>query len=632
MRQTSTGTMLAVIGLVAALTTTAHAAFPCLGTYRVTGSALGAATAPERLTIADGTMALDGCGIATARGPRARVKAVFRDCTRIAGRVRVVVTADPSDCATIDGVLRARRARLRTAFVATATGSLAGRVRFPAAADDAGADPLTGEMIVRLRDGAPPADDLAATKLWGDPHDRGGALYAVAPGVSVLDTVRSMRERPDVLWVQPNYRRHALRIPNDPFLPLQWHYPMISLPAAWDVTIGSPDVVVAVIDTGLLTTHPDIAPARLVPGFDFITDPAIAGDGDGIDADPFDVGDGGPGAPSSFHGTHVTGTIGAATDNGTGVAGIDWNARIMPLRVLGRGGGTDFDIAQAIRFAAGLANVSGRLPAQRADVVNMSLGGPGQSPAMHEAIQDARAAETIVVVAAGNDAVDAAGFTPAAFPEVVCVSAVDARGARAVYSNFGAVVDVAAPGGDTRADTDRDGFADGVLSTLGDDTGNAVAFVFGFLQGTSMAAPHVTGVVALMQAAFMEAHAGARLTPDALDAMLRAGALTGAGGLIDAHKAVLAAAALDPGDPPAPTTPTAPARITVQLLDPSSEALVASVDADVNGRFDFGEIPAGDYTLRAESGTGDLAASRAVTVRAGELAEVDLVLDRTESN
>src|SRR6185369_3054342 len=124
------------------------------------------------------------------------------------------------------------------------------------------------------------------------------------------------------------------------------------------------------------------------------------------------------GGSSSFHGTHVAGTVGAFSNNGMGVAGVDFAARIMPVRVLGAGGGTNFDIAQGIRFAAGLSNVSNTVPAQRADIINMSLGGPGTSATLQSAIQDARAAGVSIVVAAGNSNEDAAGFVPAAFPEV----------------------------------------------------------------------------------------------------------------------------------------------------------------------------------------------------------------------
>jgi serine protease len=316
--------------------------------------------------------------------------------------------------------------------------------------------------------------------------------------------VAALAARPDVAWAQPNYLRHAMLEPNDQYYGLQWHYPLISLPAAWDVTTGNATVIVAVIDTGQFA-HPDMDPARFVPGFDFISDAANALDGDGIDGDPADPGDHAAGTASSFHGTHVAGTIGAFTNNGSGVAGVDWTARIMPVRVLGAQGGPDFDIAQGIRFAAGLPNDSGTVPTQRADIINMSLGGPGTSFVMQQAVADARAQGVIVVVAAGNENQDAGGFVPASFPEAVCVSAVDLQVQKAPYSNFGNAVDIAAPGGDTSVDRDGNGFADGVLSTLADDSGGGLVPIFKFYQGTSMATPHVAGVAGLMQAASLAA-------------------------------------------------------------------------------------------------------------------------------
>ena len=611
------------------------------------------------IDVGDGRVAIDGCTAARSRlvirGSTTRVTAVFRGCATLPGRVRLVATSEAPACATLVGSLRVKRGGFTTFFSASAAASVVGRIDVPAtppavsaaalaAAEDTSAEVVPGEMIVRFRDDVSAATTgrfsvAGASAAWvaGDAHGRGGGLYRLAPasrpGITALpdaqqatlDAVAEMRQRTDVLWAQPNYRRKALRVPNDEFLGLQWHYPLISLPAAWDVTIGSPDVIVAVIDTGLLIGHPDIDDARLVPGFDFIADPGVSQDGDGIDPNPFDVGDGSNGAPSSFHGTHVAGTIGAATDNGIGVAGVDWNARIMPIRVLGAGGGFDFDIAQGIRFAARLSNVSGTLPARRADVINMSLGGPGFSPAMQEAIQDARAAGVIVVVAAGNENENAAGSSPASFDEVVCVSAVDRNRAKAFYSNFGAVVDIAAPGGDLGVDLDGDGFGDGVLSTRGDDSGgNGIEPIFEFLQGTSMASPHVAGVVALMQAAFMDAHGGARMTPDQFDALLRSGAITddlgddgfSGNGLVNAHKAVLAAAGSPAGPPAPPPAPPAPptdgtpdadvGTIFVILVDADGTTVAATdTAASSDFRFALAQVRPGTYTLLAGTDRDD---------------------------
>lgn len=146
------------------------------------------------------------------------------------------------------------------------------------------------------------------------PQSQTNALKALT-----LDTIRRLRHEPAVAYAEPNFIRRASRVPNDAFFNLQWHYELINLPEAWDLTIGSNDVIVAVIDTGVLENHPDLR-LRLIDGFDFISDPFNANDGDSIDVDAHDPGDDPLGASSSFHGTHVAGTVGAVTDNGSGVA------------------------------------------------------------------------------------------------------------------------------------------------------------------------------------------------------------------------------------------------------------------------------------------------------------------------
>lgn len=330
------------------------------------------------------------------------------------------------------------------------------------------------------------------------------------PTSPIVTAVKVLRRRTEVASAAPNYIRRPVALPNDEHFSFQWHYPLISVPEAWDVTTGDPGVIVAVIDTGVLVGHPDLQ-GQLVEGFDFISDAGSARDGDGIDPDPDDPGDLAAGGSSTFHGTHVAGTIAARTNNGLGVAGVAPDVRVMPLRVLGRDGGTDFDIAQAIRYAARLANVSGDLPPRRADIINMSLGGPGFAQIEQDAVDAARAAGVIVIAASGNDSANADQFTPAGLDGVVTVGAVDARGDITAYSNFGSSVEVAAPGGDMTQDANGDGLGDGVLSTLGTDDGE---FIFEILEGTSMASPHVAGVVALMKSINPD------MTPADLDLLL----------------------------------------------------------------------------------------------------------------
>ncbi|MET0091770.1 MAG: S8 family peptidase, partial [Candidatus Thiodiazotropha sp.] len=373
-----------------------------------------------------------------------------------------------------------------------------------------------------------------------------------------LMAIKQLKGRSDVEFAEPNYMVQPSAVPNDEYYNLQWHYNQINLPQTWDVTTGSSNVIVSVIDTGILFNHPD-TPARLVYGYDFISSTDISGDGDGIDNNPEDVGDSvQAGNASSFHGTHVAGTIAANTNNSIGVAGVAWNVSVMPIRVLGVGGGSTYDVAQGILYSAGLSNDSGTVPAQRADIINMSLGGGSANETSQNAITAARNAGVIIIAAAGNENTSQLSY-PASYPGVVSVSAVDQNRQRAPYSNYGTEVDIAAPGGDTQADINGDGYADGVLSTIADDSQSPQQYVYSFYQGTSMASPHVAGVAALMKSVY------SGLTPAIFDSMLSGGELTtdigNAGrddlygyGLVDAFKAVQAAQQRGGGG----TTPTDP--------------------------------------------------------------------------
>ncbi|HRW64978.1 MAG TPA: S8 family serine peptidase [Candidatus Competibacter sp.] len=363
--------------------------------------------------------------------------------------------------------------------------------------------------------------------------------------LETLYSIKVMKRDPDVADAGPNYIRHAQFVPNDPLYRFQWHYSQINLPQAWDLTTGT-DAIIAVIDTGVVLSHPDLQ-GQMVAGYDFISNPSNAGDGDGIDSNPDDPGDGtDPGGGSSFHGTHIAGTVAAATNNSVGVAGVAFGAKVMPLRALGRFGGTDYDIEQAVRYAAGLPNDSGTVPPRRADVINLSVGGPGFSTATQAVYDQARAAGVVIVAAAGNDGSNTP-FYPAAFPSVLGVGAVDIDKARAPYSNFGTAVSVVAPGGNTARDVNGDGKPDGVLSTAASDSSGTLVNDYAIWQGTSMATPHVAGVLALMKSV------APKLTPQDIDTLLASGALTEdlgkpgrddqfGYGLINAYKAVVAAA------------------------------------------------------------------------------------------
>lgn len=305
-------------------------------------------------------------------------------------------------------------------------------------------------------------------------------------------------------YAAPDAPVHAMRVPNDPLYAKQWHYHVSSsngmnLPGAWAITTGAATTVTAVIDSGILP-HTDLDPARILPGYDFIVDIATANDGDGRDPDPTDPGDAAPGGGhSTWHGTHIAGTIAAWTNNGIGVAGIDWRGKLLPLRVLGVGGGWSSDVVDAIVWAAG-GVVPGVPPnANPADVINMSLGGAGAcNPAWQNAIDTAVAAGATIVVSAGNSSADAASFLPASCNKVITVAAHNNMGAISNYSNFGPAVEIMAPGGEQFFSRDPGGILStldgGITTALGDN-------IYALYQGTSMAAPHISGLVALLLAA-----------------------------------------------------------------------------------------------------------------------------------
>jgi serine protease len=426
----------------------------------------------------------------------------------------------------------------------------------------------TDRLIVKYKDavdnskGAMPARAASAARqaLQARAGQQHGAtmraLRATATGADVLQLSRTMSldearalaaelkaRDPDVEYAEPDRIMTPLFVPNDPMYTQQWHYYEakggLNLPAAWDQSTGA-GINVAVIDTGY-RPHADLS-GQILPGYDFISSATIAADGGGRDSDASDPGDStiagqcGGGMPaqdqvSSWHGTHVAGTIAAKTNNGVGVAGVAFGAKVVPVRVLGKCGGYTSDIADGIIWASGGAVTGVPANANKARVLNLSLGGSGACDSTTQAaINSARSRGAVVVVAAGNSNVDAANTNPANCSGVIAVAAVNRSGGKASYSNYGAVVDVAAPGGDS---------AGAILSTWNAGTTAPASDNYGYMMGTSMATPHVAGVAALMLAK------NPNLTPDEVEARLKStarafpAACSGCGaGIVDAAAAV----------------------------------------------------------------------------------------------
>ncbi len=389
----------------------------------------------------------------------------------------------------------------------------------------------TGQIVVKLRaDGAPTAPTVRVAALAasiGAPlvYRRTmaiGALVVGVPGAGSDDEIDALAARlaarPDVVYAERSRRIYAQRVPNDPLFASQFYLQSgsttIDAPAAWDMTTGSPATVVAVLDTGY-TPHSDLA-ARVVGGYDMVSSFGPSNDGKVFDAagnyrdvDASDPGDWVSAADragvfassecaitdSSWHGTSVMGTIGALADNGNAVTGVDWNARLVPVRVLGKCFGSDADIADGIAWAGGVTVPLAPVNANPAQVINLSLGGLGNCQAFMQESVDRVFAHGItraIVASAGNQGSGGA-HSPSGCTGVISVAASTFAGNRAAYSNYGPRIDITAPGGNAVT-----GSAYNFLVLTNEGKTVPAAEGTHYLSGTSFSAPLVSGVAALM--------------------------------------------------------------------------------------------------------------------------------------
>jgi serine protease len=399
-------------------------------------------------------------------------------------------------------------------------------------------------------------------------------------------------------------------IPNDLNYPNQsWHYAMIGLPSAWASGTGDPGVLVAVVDNGIRFDHPAIAANLTNDGYDFVSMVQVpscggstvdnAADGNGYDPDPTIPADflinsnplclGGPNSLGG-HGLHVAGTIGAVGNDGLGVTGVNWHVRIRPVRVLGLIGGSAFDVAQGVLYAAGLPasdGTGGSVQApSAARIINLSLGGPCPSggDVIHDAVIAATNGGALVVAAAGNEAATSPSC-PAAYPEVLAVSAVGPDGHLASYSNDAGVSGIAAPGGDF---TDGDGTS-GIFSTTCDFTTDPCTPNYARYFGTSQATPHVTGTAALLLAAnpgLSVTDLRSRLTTYAVDTGTAGPDVRYGAGIVNARNSL--------------TQTLAPsANLYVRLYDSATGTVTATLPTTPGASFTFTGLAAGTYYVFA---------------------------------
>ncbi len=417
----------------------------------------------------------------------------------------------------------ARRSALAAAIAAVAFSSSAFSAQLVNTAGLASGEPVDGFIVTYKNGSASKRDkavmqrslDRAAANAFGRSkatsirHERtlgvGAELVVADRKLDRVDAEAMMRQiatNPDVVAVEPNINLYPMLTPNDSFFNLQYGFQSgvggSNADQAWNLGFLGAGKIVAVIDTGY-RPHVDLN-ANIINGYDFISNIATANDGNGRDSSALDPGDwttagqcfaGSPATNSSWHGTHVAGTVAAVTNNAAGVAGMAFNSRVLAIRALGRCGGTIADIADAVTWASG-GTVAGvpLVGANKATVINMSLGGGGScfGSVMQTAISGALSRGTTVVVAGGNSNANVSGFTPASCTGngLIVVGATDSAGVKATFSNFGAGVDVSAPGVQ-------------IASTLNAGTTIPGADNYVYYSGTSMASPHVAGLVAMMQ-------------------------------------------------------------------------------------------------------------------------------------
>ncbi|MFC1513282.1 S8 family serine peptidase [Thermodesulfobacteriota bacterium] len=466
---------------------------------------------------------------------------------------------------------------------------------------------VPGEVVVRFHPGA--SDEVIAklnrthgTAVLSTSRVAGFKRLRVPKGKTVAEMVAIYRHNPNVEYAEPNFIAHALDVPNDPFYSYQWHmdndaYGGIHLNAARDRETGSDNVIVAVIDTGVAYENyeeagvpigrsgkfsggavfaqaPDLANTIFVPGYDFVNNDEHPNDDEG-------------------HGTHVAGTIAQSTDNVLGVAGIAPGCAILPVKVLDNtGSGTYTDIAEGIYFAAD----------NGAKVINMSLGGTEPSVTLEYALAYAHGAGLTIVCASGNDSATTVNY-PAAYDNY-CIAVGATRYDETVswYSNHGVSLDLTAPGGDLTVDQngpdidedgipDGDGYGDGVLQQTHDGS-NFSDFGYYFYQGTSMAAPHVAGVAALLLSQ-ADRRGDNDLSPAEVQAILQASAEDhgSAGwdsvygwGLVDAEAAIL---------------------YYLENADAANQAPIADPGGPYDGNEDAAVLFDGSYDAQTGSGSYD---------------------------